>query len=65
MKGQLHERQAQRDLYDVSRAAAKAALWREKLEDAVRRAHEGGAPLRTIAKSAGWSHEQVRRVIQR
>lgn len=46
----------------VRHRAAKAAHWRQKLEEAVRQAHDAGAPLRAIAEEAGWSHEQVRRI---
>jgi hypothetical protein len=49
----------------VERAAAKAALAREKLELAMREAHENGMALRKIAAAAGVSHEQVRRVLSR
>lgn len=47
----------------VERAAAKAAVARRGLEDAIREAHASGASLRAIAQAAGVSHEQVRRVL--
>jgi hypothetical protein len=53
------------DVKKVEWAAAKAALAREKLELAMRAAHENGVALRKIAAAAGVSHEQVRRVLAR
>lgn len=53
------------DLAKVKRAAAKAAVSRERLEQAMRDAHASGAALRQIAEAAGVSHEQVRRVLSR
>lgn len=47
----------------VERAAAKYAAAREELEREVRAAVAAGESLRTVAKRAGWSHEQVRRVL--
>lgn len=46
----------------VERAAAKAAASREALAAAIREARAAGLPLREIAKAAGMSHEQVRRL---
>ena len=46
----------------LERAAAKAAAAREGLEAAVREARKSGMALREIAKHAGMSHEQVRRL---
>lgn len=54
-----------KDVKKVERAATKAALAREKLELAMREAHENGVALRKIAAAAGVSHEQVRRVLSR
>lgn len=53
------------ELRKVERAAAKAAVAREKLEVAMREAHASGEALRKIADAAGVSHEQVRRVLSR
>jgi len=56
-------------LRTVERAAAKAAVSREKLEAeleaAIRDAHSQGEALRKIAEAAGVSHEQIRRVLAR
>ena len=49
----------------VKRAAAKAADSRERLDDAIREAHDQGNSLRTIAEAAGVSHEQVRVIVSR
>jgi hypothetical protein len=49
----------------VERAAAEAAASREALELAIRQAHQDGSSLRDIAKAAGVSHEQVRRILAR
>lgn len=46
----------------VERAAAKAAVARRKLEDAIRAARSAGVALRVVADAAGVSHEQVRRI---
>lgn len=46
----------------VSRAADKAALARQGLDDAIREARAAGLPLRTIAKAAGLSPEWIRRI---
>jgi len=46
----------------VARAARKAALARQGLEDAIGEAHTAGLSLRKIAAAAGMSHEQVRRI---
>lgn len=53
------------ELQKVAKAAAKAAVSRERLEDAIREAHASGEALRKIAEAAGVSHEQVRRVLAR
>jgi len=53
------------ELQKVQREAAKAASARERLETAIREAHEAGEALRKIAEAAGISHEQVRRVLSR
>lgn len=53
------------EIRKIERAAAKAAVAREKLELAMREAHESGLALRKIAEAAGVSHEQVRRVLSR
>lgn len=52
-----------KELQKVQGAAEKAALWRVRLELAVREAHASGESLRKIAEAAGVSHEQVRRMI--
>ena len=46
----------------VANAASKAALARQRLDDAIREAKAAGLPLRTIAKAAGLSPEWVRRI---
>jgi hypothetical protein len=51
------------ELRKVEKAAAKAASSRLALEAAMREAHVAGKPLRDIAKAAGVSHEQVRRIL--
>lgn len=51
-------------LHKVERAAAKAAHSRAELENAMREAHESGAPLRAIAQAANVSHEHVRSLIR-
>ena len=53
----------QPSLRRVERAARKAALARQELEDAVRESR-ASFPLREIAKAANMSHEQVRRLTQ-
>lgn len=50
---------------DVERAAAKAAVSRAALEQAMKDAHAQGETLRAIAKAAGLSHENVRRIVSR
>lgn len=45
-------------------AAARAAASRDWLNGAILQAHAKGASLREIAKAAGVSHEQVRRLIR-
>lgn len=50
------------DAKTLERAAAKAAVARQGLEESVRKARAAGMPLRAIAKAAGMSHEQVRRL---
>ena len=52
-------------LRKVERAAAKAAVSREALETAMREARAAKVSLRDIAKAAGVSHEQVRRILER
>lgn len=47
----------------VKWAAARAAASRAVLEQAIRDAHREGESLRTIAKAARVSHEQVRRIV--
>jgi lambda repressor-like predicted transcriptional regulator len=49
----------------VQRAARKAALARQGLEQAIREAHDDGASLRALAAAAGVSHEQIRRILNR
>jgi hypothetical protein len=46
----------------VERAARKAALSRQELDDAIREARSAGLSLRTIAKAAGLSPEWVRKI---
>lgn len=48
----------------VQREAAKAARARASLESSIRAAHQQGESLRSIADACGWSHEQVRRIVQ-
>ena len=51
------------DTKKVQRAARKAALSREGLEQAIREARAAGLSLRTIADATGLSHEHVRRIV--
>lgn len=53
------------ELQKVKRATAKAAVARERLELAVRQAHEAGESTRKIAEAAGVSHTQVQRILSR
>jgi DNA-binding Lrp family transcriptional regulator len=53
-----------RELARVRRAADKAALARQQLDDAMRQAQASGASLRAIAKEASLSPEWVRRRIR-
>lgn len=49
----------------LERAAAKAAVARDALETAIRKAHGEGMALRTIGQAVGMSHEKVRRIVSR
>lgn len=53
------------ELRKVKRAAAKAAVARAALEDAIRELHAQGVSLRDLGRVAGMSHEQVRRIVSR
>jgi hypothetical protein len=53
------------ELRKVKRAAAKAAVSRERLEAAIREAHASGEALRKIAEAAAMSHESVRKIVSR
>ena len=46
----------------VAKAAEKATLAREALDDAIYEARAAGLPLRTIAKAAGLSPEWIRQI---
>jgi len=52
------------DTQKIERAAAKAALARERLLETIRAAHASGESLRKIAAAANLSHEQVRRIVR-
>lgn len=56
---------AQDPVEAVRRTARELENTREILEQRIRRAHERGASLRTLAEAAGVSHEQVRRIVSR
>ena len=49
-------------LLDVEKAAHKSAEAQAKLHEAIHKARREGLPLRDIAKAAGMSHEQIRRL---
>ena len=49
----------------VERAARKAALSRQQLDEAIREAHAEGQSTRKIAEAAKVSHTQVQRTIHR
>jgi hypothetical protein len=51
------------ELKQVERAARKGELARLELEAAIRAASAAGIGLRPIARAAGLSHEQIRRLI--
>lgn len=49
----------------LDQVARQAEFARKEVERAIRIAHAAGASLRDIAKAAGISHEQVRRILAR
>lgn len=55
---------AEKKIHDVEIAARLALVSQANLEQAIRSAREAGTSLREIAKAAGVSHEQVRRIVQ-
>ena len=52
-------------LAEVAERAEKARAWEAERDDAICEAVRQGASLRVVAESAGISHEQVRRIVQR
>lgn len=51
------------DLRKAERAAAKAAVARAALEDAIRELYSQGSSLRDLARVTGLSHETIRRIV--
>ena len=49
----------------LEQVARSSAQMRAEVDDAIRIAHAAGWGLRAIAKAAGVSHEQVRRIVAR
>lgn len=59
------EQKRQGKLAALDQVARNADYARQEVERAIRIAHAAGASLRDIAKAAGISHEQVRRILAR
>lgn len=63
-KKDLALRQVERDAKSYTAATKRADDWQNLLLEAVRKAQTEGASLREIAKSAGFSHQWVDRLLK-